>query len=270
MKQWRYAVSSADEAPETSPILLQGTIKENLIKASKLGYDAIEIHTREDEDFNYEEIKAKMDKYDVRIAQIVTGRLNTEGKCSLMADEPYIVEVAVKRLKQYIDIASKLDTDIVIGWVKGNIPAGKNKAKYMSRLARHLKTLSDYGKEKKVKLNIEVINSYETNVFNTSKELVDFLEQYELDNCYVHLDTFHMSICESDSVEAILLSKGRLGYFHIADNQRWYPGSGELNFKPMYDALEEINYEGYISVECLPHGSGEDTAKKALEFLKTL
>jgi sugar phosphate isomerase/epimerase len=270
MKQWNYALSTADEAPETAPILLKGTISENLIKAAAMGYQAIEVHIREDEEINFEDVKKVMKENNVKIAQIVTGRLNTEGKCSLIADEPYIQETAIAQMKQYIRIAAKLDANIVVGWVKGNIPAGKTRSKYMNRLAGNLKILSDYGKEKDVKINIEVINHYEVNVFTTVKELVEFLKQHDLANCYVHIDSYHMNIEESDPIEAIELAKGRIGYVHLADNQRWYPGSGQLNFQAILEALERVGYQGYLAIECFPYGNGEETARKALEYLKGL
>ena len=54
MKRWDYAVSSADDAPASAPILLKGSICENLKKVAELGYRAIEVHTRPDEQFDYE------------------------------------------------------------------------------------------------------------------------------------------------------------------------------------------------------------------------
>ena len=119
-------------------------------------------------------------------------------------------------------------------------------------------------------IHIEVINHYEVNVFTTAKSLAEFLEKYGLDNCYIHLDTYHMNLEESDFAEAIRESKGKLGYFHIADNQRWYPGSGQLDFMPILEALEDIGYDGYITVECFPRGNGADTAEKAALYLNSL
>lgn len=270
MKQWKFAVSSADEAPATAPILLQGTVEENLQKAADLGYDAIEVHTREDVELDYDAIHAAYQRTGARVSMVITGRLNTEGMCSLIADEPYIVSATMDGMRQYIDMAQKLEADIVIGWVKGNVPKGGKREKYLDRLAKNLRILASYGAERNVKLNLEVINRYEVNIFTTARETVDFLETYQLDNCYVHLDTFHMGIDECDPVEAIRISKGRLGYFHLADNSRRYPGSGQFDFDRILSALEEIEYDGYLSVECLPWPSGEAAAAAALRFLKPL
>ena len=270
MKQWKFAVSSADEAPATAPILLQGTVEENLEKAAKLGYDAIEVHTREDVELDYDAICAAYQSTGARVSMVITGRLNTEGMCSLVADEPYIVSATMDGMRQYIDMAQKLGAGIVIGWVKGNVPKGGKREKYLDRLAKNLRILAAYGAERNVKLNLEVINRYEVNIFTTARETVDFLETYQLDNCYVHLDTFHMGIDECDPVEAIRISKGRLGYFHLADNSRRYPGSGQFEFSRILGSLLEIGYGGYLSVECLPWPSGEEAAAAALRYLKPL
>ena len=269
MRNWKYAISSADEAPSTAPILLQGSVEHNLQMAAQYGYDAIEIHTREDVEMDYQTINAASTCFGTRVACVVTGRLNTEGKCSLMADEPYIVAATMDGMRQYIDMAQKLGADLVIGWVKGNIPQGGKREKYMSRLAKNLQVLNDYAKERDVKLNIEVINRYEVNVFTTADEIMTFLETYPLDNCYAHLDTFHMGVDECDPVRAIYRCGKRLGYFHLADNSRRYPGSGQFDFKKILKALDEIDYKGYLSVECFPYPNPDLAATRAITHLKS-
>jgi len=270
MKDWKYAASSSDNAPSTAPILFCGDICTNLRSAARLGYSAIEVHTRETEELNYDAILKTITECGTKVGMIITGRLNTEGKVNLIDDIPYITDAAIAGMKKYIDIAAKLNADIVVGWVKGNIPSGGKLEKYMSRLAKNLKIIAEYGKEKNVKINLEVINHYEVNVFTTCRETVDFLTTYNMENCFVHLDTFHMNIDETDPVEAIHLAGNRLGYFHLADNSRRYPGSGQLNFKKILKALEDVDYKSYLAIECLPYPSGETAADRAIKYLKSL
>jgi sugar phosphate isomerase/epimerase len=77
-----------------------------------------------------------------------------------------------------------------------------------------------------------------------------------------------MNISESNPVTAIRSCGERLGYFHVADNTRLYPGSGMLDFRSYFSALNEIGYKGFIAVECLPYPDGETAARKALEYLR--
>ncbi|CUH95114.1 hypothetical protein P22_1183 [Propionispora sp. 2/2-37] len=270
MKPWRLAVSSADEAPATAPILLHGDICSNLRAAASLGYDAIEVHTREDAALDYPAIEQTMHEWGTKVCMVITGRLNTEGRCNLIDDTPYVVRAAMDGMKQYIDMAQQLHADLVIGWVKGNIPPGGKRGKYLDRLAKNLRELAGYGGERNVKLNLEVINRYEVNLFTTAAETMEFLEHYQIENCYVHLDTFHMGISECDPAAAIRRCKGKLGYMHLADNSRCYPGSGQLDFQKILGSLSEIAYNGYLSVECLPEPDGWTAAERAAAYLKNL
>lgn len=270
MKTWKYAVSTADEAPITAPIPLKGSICDTLVKASELGYDAIEVHTRPDAAIDYEAVQRAMEKTGVRIAAIITGRLNTEGMCSLIDDRPYVVDAAMKGMRQYVDMAAQLDSAIVLGWAKGNIPPGGDRKRYLDRLAVQLRILACYAAERHVKIMVEVINRYEVNIFRTATETLDFINSYDIDNLYIHLDSFHMGIEETDPVNAIKQCGKRLGYFHLADNTRMYPGSGQFDFTKLLRALKDIGYDGYLSVECLPLPNGEQAGVKALAYMKQI
>jgi len=270
LKKWRYAISTADDAPLSAPILLKGSIPENLKLAASLGYDAIELHTRPDEVYDYDEIRNSEATSGIKLAMIITGRLNTEGQCSLVDDAPYVVDAAMNCMRDYIDMAGKIGADIVIGWVKGNIPPGKKREIYMGRLARNLRALAQYASQHNVKLNLEVINRYEVNIFTTAEETMEFIETNKIDNLYVHLDTFHMGIDECDPIKAIHRCRGKLGYIHLADNTRQYPGSGLVDFKRILAALEEIDYDGWLSVECLPKPDEITAAKKAIRYMKEI
>ncbi len=267
MDIWKFAVSSADDADSSAPILLRGEISSNLILASKLGYQAIEVHTRETARWDFPSIEKVMEENRVGISAIITGRLCTEGKVNLIDDIPYVTQAALDGMKKYIDMAHRLRTDIVIGWVKGRLPEKSNPVKYLDRLAYHLEILDDYAGERDVKIHLEVINRYETNLFNSAAETLEFIEKNKLNHCCVHLDTFHMGIDETDPIAAIRLCGKRLGYMHFADNSRCYPGSGQFDFRKIIQALRNVGYDGYLSVECLPKPDGKTAALKAKEHL---
>ena len=267
MKKWKFALSSADEAALSAPILLRGDICDNIIQAAQLGYHALEVHTRETVLWDYSAIEKVMLQYNMKISAIVTGRLNTEGQVNLIDDVPYITQSAIIGMKQYIEMAERFKTDIVVGWVKGKIPVGGNEKRYLDRLAYNLQILNDYAGERGVRLFLEVINRYETNIFNTAEVTLEFIETKILENCFVHLDTFHMGIDETDPIAAIKLCRNKLGYMHFADNTRNYPGSGQIDFRKIIQALDTIEYGGYLSVECLPKPDSLTAARYAINHL---
>ena len=116
--------------------MLHGDICENLRKAAQLGYDAIEVHIREIEDLDYDKIINTSQECGACVSMIVTGRLNTEGRGSLIDDAPFVMDATIAGMKKYIDMAAKLSADIVIGWVKGNIPLGGNPQKIFSPFSK--------------------------------------------------------------------------------------------------------------------------------------
>lgn len=44
----------------------------------------------------------------------------------------------------------------------------------------------------------------------------------------------------------------KLYYLHIADSNRAAPGRGHIDFKPIAQALRDIGYDGWVSMELLP------------------
>jgi len=240
----------------------------NLKTAAALGYDGLEVHIREDAELDYNDILKAMTDTGIKIATIATGRLNTQGKVDLIDDRPFIVDAAMNGIRKYLQMAAKLNTDLIVGWIKGCIPNGAEAGRFIDRLARNLTLICREAADLGVKVFLEVINHYETNIMTTAKELITFLDTRRIPNCYVHLDTFHMNIEETNSVEAIRLCGKWLGYFHVADNTRLYPGSGSLDFKSYFTVLENIGYEGYVSVECFPLPDGRTAAEKAIAHLR--
>lgn len=268
MRNWKYGISFAEVSPLTAPLPLAGDLYENMEKAATYGYDAVEFHTLPSFHFEWDRIEHMRQQKKGDICMLVTGRLYTQLHYCLISDDPENVKSAVSGLKEYIDQAQKLGVDIVLGWVKGSVPQGGDRDIYMARLANGLSQLNDYARPRNVRIMIEVINHYETNIFNTAQETLDFICTHALDQCYVHLDTYHMGLEEMDPYEAIHLCGKKLGYFHVADNSRRYPGSGQFDFGRLMQALADIGYDGYVTVECLPEPDRDTAAKKAIDYLK--
>lgn len=268
MKNWKYGISAAPAAPKTAPILLTGDICDCLRQAAELGFDAIEYHTRENTAFDYEKILATMEETGCRISMIVTGRLFTEGGYSLTSPDPQKERMAVEGMLRYVDMASRLGAGLVLGWAKGNIRNAESREVYFERLTKNLRTVDAAAARKGVQVNIEVINHYEVDVFLTAAEVSAYLEENQFTNLRAHLDSFHMQLEEESFTKAIQTAGSRMGYFHLADSTRWYPGSGYMDFKEILRALEEIGYDGYLTVECFPREDNLDTARKALQYMK--
>jgi len=268
MGKWKYGVSCAETSPMTAPLPLAGDLYDCMEKAASYGYNGVEFHTRENYKLDFRKIEKIRETSGTKICCVVSGRLYTQGGHGLLDEDPESEKTAIAGMRQYIDMAAGIGSDVVIGWAKGTVPPEGDRAAYLSRLARNLKELDAYAGIRGPRLLLEVINHYETNIFNTAAETLAFIEGYRLDHCYIHLDTYHMGIEEFDSCDAIRRCGKKLGYLHVADNSRRYPGSGQFDFKRIFKALDEIGYDGWVTVECLPDPDRDTAAQKAISYLK--
>lgn len=99
-----------------------------------------------------------------------------------------------------------------------------------------------------VRVNLEVVNRYETNVANTAAEMLALLDDTGT-NLGVHLDTYHMNIEEDGFVTPVEQVGDRLGYVHIGESHRGYLGTGTVDFDGFFAALVSSGYQGAVTFE---------------------
>lgn len=105
--------------------------------------------------------------------------------------------------------------------------------------------LRDHG----VRLGIEAINRFETDLVNTALEAVTLAQATGSAQIGVLLDSFHLNIEEKDIVAAIATAGDRLFHFHVSDNDRGVPGSGHVPWNSVREGLHAIGYDNWIVAE---------------------
>ena len=62
-------------------------------------------------------------------------------------------------------------------------------------------------------------------------------------------DAFHANIEEKSPRAALQACSDYLCHVHISENDRSVPGEGDIRWDETFDALKEINYDGYLMIE---------------------
>lgn len=266
-----FGVAIGNHVSVKKPYLFGGDIAKSIREARDCGYDGVELHNvRNPRDTDIKKILKYCDKFNIKISAISTGPSNYIDKLSLIDDSANIREVTILRLIDYIDLAGIIGGFITIGTIRGNIPDESSYEIYENRLSESLKRVSEYAYKKNITMLLEVANRYESNYLNRAEDILNFIKKNNILMLKIHLDTFHMNIEEVDINKSIKECSQLLGYFHVADSNRMYPGAGHLDFKSMAKTLINIDYHGYVVVECLPLPDGKSAAKKALDYIKPL
>ncbi|MBC8872381.1 MAG: TIM barrel protein [Planctomycetes bacterium] len=108
-----------------------------------------------------------------------------------------------------------------------------------------------------------------TNFMVTAADTVELAEMVDSPNCKLLLDCKAM-VSESTPIPELIRKHGSwLIHFHANDANRRGPGMGDLDFVPIFEALRDIKYRGWVSVEVFDYSPGpEALARESIEYMK--
>ena len=251
-----------------SALAYRGHWEENIGKIKSLGYDGVELAVRDPKLLDVPSLKSLLTEQSLIVPAIGTGQAFGEEGLSFTHAEVEIRRKAIERVKSHIELACDLGAAVIIGLVRGKRGAGVDADRAEQWLIEALRESASQNKA--VKLAIEPINRYETDLINTVVSGLNLVERIQMENIGLLLDTFHMNIEEPSLTASIASSKDRLFHFHIADSNRRYPGAGHTDFRPIVDVLDQIGYRGFLSAEILPFPDPDTAARKTIEYMRTL
>ena len=100
-----------------------------------------------------------------------------------------------------------------------------------------------------VKLGVEPLNRFETDILNTTRQGVALMGLIDHDAIGLVLDTFHMNMEDDDIVGAIRAAGRHLIHFQANENHRGHLGSGHIDWTAVVRALADIDFRGWITLE---------------------
>lgn len=118
-------------------------------------------------------------------------------------------------------------------------------------------------------LAMEPLSPQETNFLNTAEETVQLLRRLGSPHIKLHLDCKAMSSEPVPIPELLRRHRADMAHFHANDPNRQGPGFGALDFIPIFRALREIDYRGWVSVEVFDYSPGpRRLAEESLAYMK--
>lgn len=221
-------------------------IEVTIKRLARFGYDAIEI-SGEPARYDVAQVKSLLDENGIKCWGSVT--LMTVGR-DLIHEDAYVRYGTVKYMKDCIDLVAGLGGEIltIVPSTVGKIVPLASPEDEWHWAVEGLREVAYHAGEKGVRPGIEPLNRFETNFLNRHDQAIMLAEEVGT-GLGVVLDAFHINIEEADPVVAIKTTGQRLVGFHVADNNRYPPGRGAINWKELVGALRDIGYDYYLTNE---------------------
>ena len=249
-----------------APFLMEGSPAKGIEAAARFGYDGVEIHVRAPEELDLRVIRAALREHGVRVGALGTGRAYVDDGLSLI--DPETQGKALERLKGFLDAAGELGAKVIVGCLRGNVPAPGQKQACLLRLGDAMRAADEHAARQNATLLLEPINRYENNYLCNVYDAADFIRQNRLAHTRILADLFHMNIEEANISVAIRDNLPLISYVHAADSNRLYPGGGHTDVPAVLALLRAGGFSGEISAECLPLPDDETAAARWLSNMK--
>ncbi len=149
------------------------------------------------------------------------------------------------------------------------IPAGATRAQATDYAVDTFRRAAPGVADSGVRLCLEPLSPPEADFLNTCAEAVEVLDRLDHPSFVLHLDVKAMATEDAPATELIRRYAARTGHFHANDPNRRGPGFGDADFVPIFRALREGGYGGWVSVEVFDYAPDPETiARESLRYMR--
>lgn len=174
-------------------------------------------------------------------------------------------------LQHLVRLNATMEGDVLVfgSPMSRNVPEGENYQEYWDRARDSIAIMAKEAEKEGGIIAIEPLGHVETNFFTSAEETIKMIKEINSPNCRLHLDVKAMSYETKAIADIIADSAEYLEHFHANDPNLRGPGTGDIDYAPIYQALNKINYSKWVSIEVFNYDEGaENIARNGIQFLK--
>lgn len=118
---------------------------------------------------------------------------------------------------------------------------------------------------------LEPLSPVETDVLTTAADTCRMIDRIGSPHVRLHLDVKAMASEAVPIPDIIHASARHLEHFHANDENLQGPGFGAIDFLPIFRALDDIRYAGWVSVEVFDYAPGpERLARDSIDTMRRI
>ncbi|MGZ8201318.1 MAG: hydroxypyruvate isomerase family protein [Methylosarcina sp.] len=131
-------------------------------------------------------------------------------------------------------------------------------AAYLETFKRNLLYAADAFLPLGIKTVFEAINTHDMPGFivHSGEQMLSIRHELNHPGIFLQYDIYHMQRMEENFTDFISRHAGLIGHIQFADCPgRGQPGTGRIDFKSLFTAIENSGYSGWIGAEYNPEGT---------------
>ncbi len=171
---------------------------------------------------------------------------------SLISEDANVRRVTQSHLREVIKAVADAGARLLAGPLYcpvGYLPGRRRTVDEWNWAVEGYHSITSALEENQVTLAIEPLNRFETFFLNTAADATALCEAVAHPNIGILFDTFHANIEEKDIASGYLTVGKHLRHVHTCENDRGTPGSGHIEWASVFQALRDVRYDGWLTIE---------------------
>jgi D-psicose/D-tagatose/L-ribulose 3-epimerase len=234
-----------------------------LPRIKEAGFDGVEVPLFRPAEFATSDIRGGLEAnaLECTICSVLVDGL------SLISDDSAVRAKTREHVKTSIRTAADVGAKIIAGPLYcpvGYLPGRRRTEDEWKWAVDAYQSLGDTLVENGVTMAIEPLNRFETYFLNTAKDAAALCDQVNHPNVGILFDTFHANIEEKSIADGYRTVGRHLKHVHTCENDRGIPGSGHVEWPAVFEALRELKYDGWLTIESFGFALGDLSSAAAI------
>ncbi|MGI8990386.1 MAG: sugar phosphate isomerase/epimerase family protein [Bryobacteraceae bacterium] len=231
------------------------------IKAA--GFDGVEVPLFRPSEFAVADIRRGLAEngLECTICSVLTGGLN------MISDDAAVRARTRAHMEDCVKSAAEVGAKIIAGPLYspvGLLPGRRRNADEWNWAVECYRAIGPVLARHDVTIAIEPLNRFETYFLNTAEDAVKLCDEIDHPNVGILFDTFHANIEEKDIAKAYRTVGKHLKHVHACENDRGIPGTGHVEWPAVFQALRDMRYDGWLTIESFGFSLGELSAAASI------
>ena len=227
------------------------------------GFDGVEVPMFDPARFAATDIRRGLadNGLECTICSVLTGGMN------MISDDAAVREKTRIHMQDCAKAAAEVGAKIIAGPLYSPVGLMTGRRRTADEWKRAVDCYQSIGPTLRaydVTIAIEPLNRFETYFLNVATDAVALCDAIGHPNVGILFDTFHANIEEKDVAAGYRTAAPHLKHVHTCENDRGIPGTGHVDWPGVFQALRDIYYDGWVTIESFGFALGEISAAASI------